>query len=295
MEIALDQLATLVALADEGTFEAAARRLHVSASAISQRVRAAEIAAGQVLVQRTNPVRMTTPGNSLLRYARQVQLLQRDVERDLQQDISALTVAIAVNADSLATWFLDALAPLAAAENVVFDLHREDQEHTVSLLRAGVVAAAVSSTAEAVQGCSSVPLGIMRYRAVASSAFVARWMPDSLALSGLGTAPVVVFDRNDDLQHRFHEAITGLPLTGPRHYIPTSADFASAVQLGFGWGLLPEQQCAEDLRAGSLVELAANDPIDVPLYWQRWNLASALLDSVSEAVVAGARDSLRRA
>ncbi len=294
MDIALDQLATLVALADEGTFEAAARRLHVTASAISQRVRAAEIAAGQVLVQRTNPVRMTAPGDSLLRYARQVQLLQRDFERDLRQDANALTVAIAVNADSLATWFLDALAPLGAAENVVFDLHREDQEHTVSLLRSGAVSAAVSSTADAVQGCSSVPLGIMRYRAVASSGFVARWTPHSPALSALGTAPVVVFDRNDDLQHRFHEAITGVPLTGPRHYIPTSADFATAVRLGFGWGLLPEQQCADEIRAGSLIELASENPIDVPLYWQRWNLESALLDSVSDAVLAGARGSLRR-
>jgi LysR family transcriptional regulator (chromosome initiation inhibitor) len=294
MEIALDQLATLVALADEGTFEAAARRLHVTASAVSQRVRAAEIAAGQVLVQRTNPVRMTAPGDSLLRYARQVQLLRRDIERDLQQDANALTVAIAVNADSLATWFLDALAPLGAAENVVFDLHREDQEHTVSLLRSGAVAAAVSATAEPVQGCSSVPLGIMRYRAVASPAFVARWMSDSPVLSALGTAPVVVFDRTDDLQHRFHEAITGVPLSGPRHYIPTSADFARAVRLGFGWGLLPEQQCADEIRAGSLVELAHENPIDVPLYWQRWNLESALLDSVSEAVLAGASQSLRR-
>jgi LysR family transcriptional regulator, chromosome initiation inhibitor len=274
MNIPLDQLATLV----------------------SQRVRAAEISAGQVLVQRTNPVRMTTAGDSLLRYARQVQLLQRDAERALQQENErgALTIAIAVNADSLATWFLDALAPLLEAGNIVFDLHREDQEHTVSLLRAGVVAAAVSSTAEAVQGCTSVPLGVMRYRAVCSADFVARWLSGSANLSALGSAPVVVFDRNDDLQHRFHEAITGVPLTGPRHYIPTSADFATAVQLGFGWGLLPEPQCADEIQAGSLVELADENPIDVPLYWQRWNLESALLDSVSDAVLAGARLTLRR-
>jgi LysR family transcriptional regulator, chromosome initiation inhibitor len=295
MDIPLDQLATLVALADEGTFEAAARRLHVTASAISQRVRAAEVSAGQVLVQRTNPVRMTAAGNSLLRYARQVQLLQRDVERELRQDdqSGAMTIAIAVNADSLATWFLGALAPLLADGNVVFDLHREDQERTVALLRSGVVAAAVSSTAEPVQGCSSVPLGVMRYRAVCSSTFAERWLPDSHSLSDLDSAPVVVFDRNDDLQHRFHEAITGRPLVGPRHYVPTSADFASAVRLGFGWGLLPDQQCVADLREGSLIELAPDSPIDVPLFWQRWNLKSALLDLVSNAVVAGAGNALR--
>lgn len=298
MDIALDQLATLVALADEGTFEAAARRLHVTASAVSQRVRSAEIAAGQVLVQRTNPVQMTAAGDTLLRYARQVQLLQRDAERELEQSPDdALTIAIAVNADSLATWFLDALAPLAARENVVFDLRREDQERTLSLLRAGAVAAAVSSTPEAVQGCSSTPLGIMRYRAVCSAAFAARWMsnsPGSPGLSELGTAPVVVFDRNDDLQHRFHLSVTGRTLTAPRSYIPTSTDFAAAIRLGFGWGLLPEQQSLDEIRAGSLVELAADSPVDVLLFWQRWNLQSAVLDSVTDAVVTAARMTLIR-
>jgi LysR family transcriptional regulator, chromosome initiation inhibitor len=295
MDVALDQLFTLVALADEGTFEAAARRLHVTASAISQRVRAAEVSAGQVLVQRTNPVRMTAAGESLLRYARQVQLLQRDVERELHHDQeTALTVAIAVNADSLATWFLGALAPLSQSGGVVFDLHREDQERTLTLLRSGVVAAAVSSTAEAVQGCSSVPLGVMRYRAVCSAGFAQRWMPDSPGLDSLGSAPVVVFDRNDDLQHRFHLSETGRALTGPRHYIPTSADFARAVMLGLGWGLLPEQQSATEIAAGALIELAPDSPIDVQLHWQRWNLKSALLDAVSDAVIAGARAALRQ-
>jgi LysR family transcriptional regulator, chromosome initiation inhibitor len=300
IDIALDQLSTLVALADEGTFEAAARRLHVTASAVSQRVRSAEVAAGQVLVQRTNPVRMTAAGDSLLRYARQVQLLQRDAERELEHNPDdALTIAIAVNADSLATWFLDALAPLAASENVVFDLHREDQERTLSLLRSGAVAAAVSSTPEAVQGCSSTPLGIMRYRAVCSAAFAARWLHDSPelpapGLSALGAAPVVVFDRNDDLQHRFHLSVTGRTLAAPRHYIPTSADFAAAIRLGFGWGLLPEQQSLDGIRDGSLVELAAEFPVDVPLYWQRWNLRSAVLDAVTGAVVGAARTNLRR-
>src|SRR6202012_1279078 len=296
MDIALEQLATLVALADEGTFDAAARRLHVTASAVSQRVRAAETAAGQVLVQRTIPVRMTAAGDVMLRYARQVQLLQRDTERELstEAESGALTIGIAVNADSLNTWFLGALSPLATTENVVFDLRREDQDHTVSLLRAGVVAAAVSSAAEPVQGCSSTPLGIMRYRAVCSAGFAAQWLTGGDHVSSLRSAPVVLFDRNDELQHRFHQTAIGEPLAGPRHYIPTSADFANAVRLGFGWGLLPEQQCADDIRGGSLLELAADHPIDVPLYWQRWNLESRLLDAVSEAVIGHAQAALRR-
>jgi LysR family transcriptional regulator (chromosome initiation inhibitor) len=139
----------------------------------------------------------------------------------------------------------------------------------------------------------------MRYRAVCSAAFAARWVPDSPeltvpGLSALGAAPVVVFDRNDDLQHRFHLSVTGRALAAPRHYIPTSADFAAAIRFGFGWGLLPEQQCLDELREGSLVDLAADIPVDVPLYWQRWNLRSALLDSVTNAVTAAARETLRQ-
>jgi LysR family transcriptional regulator, chromosome initiation inhibitor len=296
MDIAFDHLVTLVALAEEGTFEAAARRLHVTASAVSQRVRGAEVAAGQVLVQRTNPVGMTAAGQVVLRYARQVQLLKRDAERDLSldRDGGALTVGIAVNADSLATWFLDALAPLVSAEDIVFDLHREDQDNTTTLLRSGVVVAAVTSTAEAVQGCASVPLGVMRYRAVCSEAFADRWLSGERALSGLGAAPVVLFDRDDELQHEFHERVLGEPLLSPRHYIPTSADFANAVRLGFGWGLLPEQQASSGIRTGALVELASDRPVDVQLYWQRWNLRSPLLDSVSDAVIAGGRAALHQ-
>ncbi|TFD30300.1 LysR family transcriptional regulator ArgP [Cryobacterium cryoconiti] len=298
MAFQLDHLRTLVALVEEGTFEAAAQRLRVTASAVSQRVKAMEQAAGQVLIQRVNPVVPTAAGDIVLRHARQVQLLESDVATELGAGLQAggrTSLALAVNADSLGTWFLDALAAVPADSGAVFDIYREDQEHTTSLLRSGAVMAAVTSTAEAVQGCSSTRLGSMRYRAVASPRFVDAWLggvaggsagPDlaGLDLSGLDTAPMVNFDRRDDLQHRFLRGLGGRATDVPRHHIPTSADFARAVVLGLGWGLLPEQQCLTELGDGRLVELAPGHPIDVVLYWQRWNIASRLLDQVTEAV-----------
>ncbi|HEX4443036.1 MAG TPA: LysR family transcriptional regulator ArgP [Galbitalea sp.] len=288
LDVTLEQLATLVALDEHGTFEAAAKSLHVTASAVSQRVRAAELAIGQVLVQRTNPVAITNAGATVLRYARQVQLLQRDAEHELRLDSSAgvPSIGIAVNADSLNTWFLVALAPLASS--VTFDLHREDQENTTALLRAGTVVAAVTSTSEPVQGCSSVPLGIMRYRAVCTPEFASRQLAGRALKSALMDSPAVIFDRSDELQDRFASAITGEAITPPRHYVPASADFAAAVRLGFGWGMLPESQCADELTAGSLVELAPESPLDIRLFWQRWNLATPLLDAISDAVLRGA-------
>ncbi|GAA4266380.1 LysR family transcriptional regulator ArgP [Frondihabitans peucedani] len=302
----LDHLETLSALVDEGTFEAAARRLHVSASAVSQRVKAMEASTGRVLVRRTTPVTLTDAGEVILRYARQVELLETDTQRALEgsQDGAGggsgsatggrvSRIALAVNADSLATWFLGALSGLGDELGVVFDLHREDQVNTTRLLRAGTVMAAVTSTRDAVQGCTTEALGAMRYRAVCAPDFAARWGLRDPASSALAEAPVVLFDRDDDLQSAFVRARTGSGATGPRHYIPTSDDFARAVALGFGWGVLPEQQCAGPIAEGSLVELAPADPVDVALHWQRWNIASPTLDRITAAVRSGAAGSLR--
>jgi LysR family transcriptional regulator (chromosome initiation inhibitor) len=295
MRFQVDQLLTLTTLIEEGTFEAAAVRLRVTASAVSQRVKTMEQATGQVLVRRTNPVVATPAGDIVLRYARQVRLLEADVARELVRGTGAgnsLSLPVAVNADSLATWFLEAIAALPDTIDAVFDIHREDQDLTTSLLRSGTVMAAVTSTAEAVQGCVTENLGIMRYRAVCSPGFVRRWLGGEARVDRLATVPVVNFDRKDDLQHRFLRRLTGRTPHPPRHYIPTSSDFARAVALGFGWALLPEQQCLDEIRDGRLVELAANDPIDVRLYWQRWNLASPLLDEFSAAVRGAAAASL---
>lgn len=295
MRFQVDQLETLRALVEEGTFDAAARRLHLTASAISQRVKAMEDAAGQILVQRTNPVRPTAAGDIVLRYARQVQLLEADTERELHGGVGEgriIPIPLAVNSDSLATWFLEAIAGLPARLDLVFDLYRDDQEHTTSLLRSGTVMAAVTSTAEAVQGCSSERLGIMRYRAVCNPAFASRWLDPARPLARLGEAPMVEFDRKDDLQRRFLRDRVGTGAHPPRHYVPTSADFARSLVFGFGWGLLPEQQCLAELADGRLLELAPEHPTDVRLYWQRWNLGSHLLDAVSDAVRAGAATDL---
>lgn len=304
-----DQLETLAALIDSGTFEAAASRLHISASAVSQRVKAMEQNAGQIFVRRTTPVTLTEAGTVALRYARQVELLETETAAALARisgspgSSGATLIPLAVNADSLATWFLEALAGLD--RHLSFDLRREDQQLTTDLLRAGTVMAAVTSTRDAVQACTTEALGAMRYRAVCSPAFAERWgvAPDPSVLDGtqdpslrrLETAPVVHFDRNDDLQLAFLRRLGLRTDAGPRHYIPTSDDFARAVTLGFGWGVLPEQQCTGPLADGMLVELAPTQPVDVPLYWQRWNLTSVTLDAVSEAVRVAARAALRQA
>lgn len=291
-----DQLRTLLAVVDEGTFDAAAARLHVTPSAVSQRIKALERATGQVLLRRTTPVTATAAGHLVVRHAREVDLLDVDLARqlgDVGRDGEAVTLAIAVNADSLATWFLPALTGLGPRADLVFDLRRADQDLTADLLRAGDVAACVTSLAAPVQGARSTPLGVMRYLPVCSLDFAAHHLADRPPGQALRAAPFVDFDRADDLQRQALRRGTGAEPRGPRHYVPTSADFARAVIGGLGWGLLPEQQCLTELDAGELVLVDGVEPVDVALWWQRWTTASALLDEVSDAVISAARAALR--
>ena len=152
VDLDLAQLRALDATVTAGTLDGAARALHVTPSAISQRLKALEAASGRVLLVRSKPVRVTESGRAVLRLARQVSLLAADATRELEQAHAPVTLPIAVNADSMATWVLPALAPLTG--EFAFDLHREDQEHTAALLRDGRVTAAVTSDAVAVPGCS---------------------------------------------------------------------------------------------------------------------------------------------
>jgi LysR family transcriptional regulator (chromosome initiation inhibitor) len=285
-----EQLETLAAVVDAGTFDGAARMLSVTPSAISQRVKAFERELGRVLVVRSKPVRATASGAALIRLARQLALLEHDAVEALgASGEGSVRIPIAVNADSMATWILPALARAAERLPVVLDLHREDQDHTAALLGDGTVMAAVTSQSQAVPGCTVTRLGRIRYRPAATRSFAARWFPDGVTADALAIAPVVDYDRSDELQSRYLRSVSRRRLEPPRHYVPASSDFADAIALGLGWGMLPDSQL--EARPG-VVDLAPGDGIDVPLYWQQWNLRSPLLDAIAAEVLSEARGSL---
>ena len=291
MRIPIELAETLAAVVDEGTLDAAARRLHVTPSAVSQRIKALEEQLGRVVLVRSKPVRATEAGAAVVRLARQVELLEHDALAALgagDEEGAIVSVALAVNADSLATWFLEPLARLGMRHPVVFELHRDDQDFTAGLLESGTVMGAVTSRAAPVAGCRVSPLGTMRYEAVATPEYVSRWMPHGASQDALVGAPLVDFDRRDDLQTRWLVGSGVEAEAPPRHFVPASHDFATAVKLGFGWGMLPGFQSDAELRSGRLVRLGGT-PIDVPLYWQQWNLRSPLLDAIADEVVAEGR------
>ncbi len=284
----------------EGSFERAAQVLHVTPSAVSQRVRALEERLGSALVVRAQPCRATEAGRRLCQHVDRVRLMEQDLHADLptlgalaRDGRSRVPLPLAVNADSLATWFAPTLAAYAATAPVLVQVQVDDQDHTAEWLRSGQVLAAVTSSARPPAGCNSQPLGAMRYRAAASPAFMAAHFATGVNAATLARAPSLVFDLKDELQARWVRRLCRRHVELPRHMLPSAQAFVVAALAGMGWGLHEDSLVAEHLRKGRLVELVPDSPLDVPLHWQHARAASGLLRQLTDAVLAGARRSLQ--
>jgi LysR family transcriptional regulator (chromosome initiation inhibitor) len=293
MQLDSAQLDTFAAVIDEGSFDAAARRLQVTPSAISQRIKAMESRLGHVLVQRTKPAKPTEAGQAVLRLARQVSLLEVEAIAAVKGKVEGLRLPVAVNADSLNGWFLPALLEVPAELVTAFDLRQEDQDHSAELLRNGTVLAAVTGDPRPVQGCRVQALGKMRYLSIASPEFAERWLTGRPLPEALAEAPMMVFNAKDMLQHRLLRKVTRRRLDPPVHTIPAPGPFVRAIRLGLGWGMIEQEFVEEDLAAGRLVEVAQGKYVDVPLYWQHWKLDSIVLDALTTAVLRAAAAGLR--
>lgn len=295
----------LAALADHGGFEAAAQRLAITQSAVSQRLRALEAQVGQPLVVRSRPLRLTEPGKVLLRFARQLQALRADVSRELgvQPSVSE-RLPVAVNADSLATWVLPALDALVH-DGLALELVVDDQDFTHDWLRQGEVLGCVSTVSRALKGCRVVPLGVMRYVAVASPDFVARTLkgtPAGLNAATFSQVPFLVFNRKDDMQRLWVARAFGVSAARLKaRYVPSSEACVRAALMGWGIGVMPELQVRPLLDSGALVALQPEVAVPVALHWHQWRLGPdgappsarvAMLDRVGAALVAGARAAL---
>lgn len=288
-----EHLRALMAVIDEGTFEAAADLLRVTPSAVSQRIKALEASTGQVLVRRQVPCVPTDAGAVLLRMARQVQVLEAEASTALgTAAASRATLPVAINADSLATWFVPVLAVAAKWQDTTLDLHVEDQGFSSQLLRQGDVMGAVTSDPVPVSGCRVELLGHMRYVPVAAAALRQRFTRGNTV--DWARMPVLKFNAKDNLQ-RGLLAAKGVGQVPPTHTVPSSEGFLAAIKAGLGWGMLPELQLGNELADGSLVLLGKNAHEDVPLYWQSWSLDSERLRRMGEAVHDAGRGKLRTA
>ena len=280
----------VMAVIDTGSFEQAAQRLSLTPSAVSQRVSALEAELGTPLIVRGKPCRATSGGQHLLQYLRRTRLLDDEFKAELDERQTMFGVTLAVNNDTLSTWLLGGLGAFLVEQNILLEILLDDQDHTFTRLAQGQALAGVSSEPRPLRGCKVEPLGAMRYRFVAAPAFARRWFPEGLTREAARRAPVVVFDRKDALQSAFLQRVLGLPPGSyPCHYIPATEAFLQAIELGLGYGMVPEQQLGARIASGALVDMAPDQPSDVPLYWHAWRVQSAKMERLSEHVIAAAR------
>ncbi|MBS0452078.1 MAG: LysR family transcriptional regulator ArgP [Proteobacteria bacterium] len=287
-------LSALAAVVREGSFERAARALHVTPSAISQRIRLLEERVGCALVVRGQPCQATEAGRRLCQHVDRVRLLEQELEGAVPtlapaEGVARVPLPVAVNADSLATWFAPAMAEFAAQAPVLMEIAVDDQDHTGEWLRSGAVMAAVTSSARPVAGCNSRPLGSMRYIAAATPTFVAAHFADGVGAGSLAHAPSLVFNTKDELQAQWARRICHRHIELPRHTLPSPQAFVVATLAGMGWGLHPQALIGSHLKGGALIELLPGEPLDVPLHWQQARAASAVLDGLTQRLVAAAR------
>ncbi|WP_076482817.1 LysR family transcriptional regulator ArgP [Williamsia sterculiae] len=298
MDIDSAGLLTLAAVVREGTFDAAATALHITPSAVSQRIKTLETSVGRVLVQRSKPARTTPDGEIVLALAKQWELLSHeatarltavDDDADDPRDQRRLHLPIATNADSLAIWLLPVIADVQRRLPVAIEVFRDDETRSAELLRAGTVLGAVTSDANPIQGCAVTRLGIMRYLPVATPDIIDTWFAGGVDAEALQRAPMVAFDRNDALQDLMLRKLIGTDahLRPPVTYVPASTEYHRAVELGAGWGTVPLAQIGPALRERT-VRTLGDEHLDIELFWQYWRLSSPLVDELTAAIIAAA-------
>ncbi|WP_180156054.1 LysR family transcriptional regulator ArgP [Acinetobacter sp. YH12045] len=282
-----------LAVAETGSFEQAALRLNITASAVTLRLQTLEKKLGHVLIVRERPCRPTLAGQSLLHYLQHSKLLEHNFLQNLtgQTANAFYQVNIATNADSLATWLLPLLKDLLIEEKIMIHFQVDDQSQTHHLLEAGLVNACVTTESEAMKGCVAEYLGEMHYRFVATPDFIQRWFGQGVTRNALRAAPALIFNEKDDLHTQSIQKNFGLnPSQYPHHFIPSSTAFFDAITMGLGYGWLPDYQSKDLLAAGKLIELSTELSIDLALYWHHWNQQSIQLQKITAVMLQHAKD-----
>jgi LysR family transcriptional regulator (chromosome initiation inhibitor) len=286
------------AVLEERGFARAAEKLFITQSAVSQRIKQLEDAVGSSLIVRETPPRATPAGERLLRHYRQVVGLEEEAIGDLgiSRKAGFRHLPIAVNADCLSVWLLDAIAPFLREASITLEIHVDDQDSNLRFLHSGMVAGCVSSQRLDMPGFASTRIGSVRYLLCASPAFVKTWFAQGFDREAASRAPIIHFNRDDQLQYRSLSKLFGKPqVSPPAHYIPSAEKFIEAVVLGLGYAMFPEVQALPELRKGRIVEIDPKGRLDTALYWYRWSRSSDLLQDFSKVLVTEGRKLLAAA
>ena len=287
----------LALVVQEGGFDKAAKALHITQSAVSQRVKLLEELTGRVLIARTTPPQATVAGRKFLKHYLQVKRLEDDLMGEMNETDNKgfTTIAVGVNADSLAFWLLEAIDPFLLEEKVLIDIRVDDQEQTHRMLKAGEVMGCISIQDQPIQGCQIEYIGRMNYRLVATPKFAAKWFPNGLTIEDVRRAPALIFDRHDELLHKLlYQTFEEVPTSIPAHYVPSVEKYAEFIALGHAYGSLPDQQSKPLIHNNQMVDLSPGYHVAVKLYWHCWNLKSDVLEKLTQNLIHKAKTLLKK-
>ncbi|WP_058119242.1 LysR family transcriptional regulator ArgP [Photobacterium kishitanii] len=290
MSLLSPQIVAFIAVIEEASFERAAKRLFVTPSAISQRIKQLEERIGQLLIIRQFPCKPTLAGEKLLSRVKLMSLLESEVMADFLPDESTAvhsnTFSIAVNEDSLSTWLLSALAFLYQKYGYQFDIKIDNEDFTLENLKNGHVIGALTSESRPLQGCVVHNLGLMRYCAVSTVDMFNQYFSNGLTPTAFQRAPMIDYDHNDFLQKRFIEKVVGQEiLPNNIHYVPSATGIVEAARLGMGWCVTLEGLLGNTLETGQLINIAPDISLYAPLYWQCAGIRSKILSQITQAII----------
>lgn len=290
MDFDYDSLVVLSAVVRTGSFEAAAKSLEVTQSAVSQRIKQLEEKVGAILILRGRPCVATEDGMLLCQHVEQVSLLQHELSellatRGAAIEGAAISVRIAVNSDSLATWFPDVMKIAADDLNLRLEVIPDDQDFTEERLRSGDAMAIVTAKDKPIPGCRTFALGAMEYMAVASKDYVDRYLADGITLDAVAMSPSIRFDRKDTLPRQWLNIAFGNATRLASHYIPSYEGHLLCSVKGIGWAMMPSESVMPGIEDGTLVELVPGARLNVPLYWQSRSQSSNVMTKLSEIVM----------
>lgn len=282
-------LEALAAVVGEGSFEAAARSLNISRCEVDERIRLLEDKTGMVLVIRDRHCSPTEFGQQLCHHLDQVRLMEQDLRRsfasaDQSEPDAPSVIRVAVNADSLATWFPEVVQYAASKLNLHFEVIPDDQEHTAERMRNGEALAAITSESDPLPGCRRFALGAIEYVAVANESFIRQRLGADVSAESLSTATYLVFDRKDTLPLQWIIGAFGKSARLRGHWIPSFSGYMACCLNGSGWGMMPRFSVEPHLRDGSLRELVPGTSVMVPLYWQSSTPNSQIMTALSSIV-----------
>ncbi|MFA0268316.1 LysR family transcriptional regulator ArgP [Vibrio cyclitrophicus] len=278
----------LDAVVKQRSFERAAEQLYISQSAVSQRIKQLEKWIAQPALVRENPPRPTPAGKKLLGLYRRVRLLEHELVPDLMNEEGSqpLSISIATNADSLATWLLPALSDVMTSRQVELNLAIHGESRTIEKIKSGEVAGAISLESQAIPGCSADYLGRMDYVCVSSPDFHERYFSEGVNYVTLSKAPAVSYDQYDDLHKKFLHDHFNVPRDSViNHTVGSSEAFVRLALSGVAYCLIPRLQIIEELESGALIDITPGFLLSYRIYWHHWQLESGVLKEISQAIL----------